>query len=576
MFTLGMHLPTAIPADTVEIEGSGVFVAEDANQWGSGPATIVDVGYTTEPLFLGFDFDTGSFGFDGIAGSEPFAFGVAFDGRFAGRAGLEIGYYLDSGSVNARYPFAFQYQYVDTPGIEDQIRNDPGWDRRIDMAPSFTQDGDTWVETNFPEVGAYADAVFDFQGRAVVEGCVFGCVDVNLIPSFLRDVEERQQLFAFNGPDRVTGLPDGQLSIMGLDGVGFSIDDTGGGSGQPELNDPTKKAQSGKIGGGVGVVVEVDNIGFGEPITVSGGFGYGPFAVTTELAEITLSLPEQLDMQGIADRTTAVTRLDAAASDQIADLRLDVDALTASFVPFLPPGGVNIDMGIASLNLLLFDYKLGPALELAQAVSLAPEPTLSLAFDQRINVVKNGVVERTDQVDVRLGQDSLAIQFPNRELNVTPEFSLNPKFENDLDLNLSLSSRLEALGLGAEFFGVGGFELGPLYTREDQLARTRLAELVDTRFDLTGTIEEAVNLNLQPFTLGEGWRLSGEAADLPRYASAVDADGSASYGFRFDSTDLAVGPEDVWVSYFGSGEDTYRESWYSVRKTFIFDELSSA
>jgi hypothetical protein len=537
----------------VSVGGGGVFVAEDANQWGSGPATIVDVGYNTDPLFLGFSFDTGNFGFDGIAGSEPFAFGLAFDGRFAGKAGLEIGYYFDSGSVDARYPFEFGYQYMDTEGIESAILADPSWNRQISMGPSFEQSaqpGDTWLTTNFPEVGAYADAVLQLQAKAIVEGCIFGCLEVNLIPSFLRNVDERQELFAFNRPD-ASGEPDGQLRVMGLGGVGFDID-TG------ELSNPGTTTQSGKVGGGAGIVVTVDNIGFGQPMTVSGGFGYGPFAVTTELAEMTLSLPQALDMQGALDTSSPVTRLSAASSDSVVDLKLDMDAMVAAFVPFVPPGDVTVDLGIASLELLLIDYKLGPSLDLAQNVSLAPEPTLSLDFDQAINVFKNGEILRTDHVDVLLGVDDIAIQFPNRELNVTPTFSLNPKFSNDLDLNLSLNSRLEALGLGADFFDIGGFEIGPLFTREDQLANTKLADLVTTRFDLTGAIEDAVNLNLQPFTLGEGWRLAGESAALPRYAAVTLPDGSADYSFRFDQTDLAAGPQPMYVSYFGSQGDTYR------------------
>jgi hypothetical protein len=537
----------------VSVEGSGVFVAEDANQWGSGPATIVDVGYTTNPLFLGFSFDTGNFGFDGITDTFIGSFGLAFDGRFAGKAGLEIGYYFDSGSVDARYPFQFGYEYMNTGEIETQISNLPSWNRQIDLGPSFiqaAQPADTWLTTNFPEMGAYADAVLRLQAKALVEGCIFGCLEVNLIPSFLRNVNERQELFAFNRPD-ATGEPDGQLRLMGLDGLAFEAD-TG------EMSDPTKTKQSGKVGGGAGIVVTVDNIGFGEPMTVSGGFGYGPFTVTTELAEMTLSLPEALDMQAALDISNPVTRLAAASSDSVADLKLDMDAMVAAFVPFLPPGGITVDMGVASMDLLLVDYKLGPSLDLAQTVSLAPEPTLSLDFDQAINVFKNGQILRTDHVDVLLGVDEIAIQFPNRELNVTPGFSLNPKFSNDLDLNLSLNSRLEALGLGADFFGVGGFDIGPLFTRDDQLANTKLADLVSTRFDLTGAIEDAVNLNLQPFTLGEGWRLVGESPELPRYAAVVLPDGSAEYEFRFDPTDLGAGPLDMYVSYFGSQGDTYR------------------
>ena len=542
------------PADAiVSIDASGIFQAQGANQWGSGAATIIDVGYKTDPLFLGFNFDTGNFGFDGIADTFIGSFGVAFDGRFAGKVGLEMGYYFDSGSVDARYPFQFGYQYMNTAEIQSTITTDANWNRVIDLAPSFVQTGDTWLNTTFPQVGAYADAVLQLQAKAEIEGCIFGCVEVNLIPSFMRDVDQSQELFAFNRPD-ATGQPDGELRIMGLNGMAFETDS----GNQPELSDPTKTNQSGKIAGGAGIVVSVDNIGFGQPITVSGGFGLGPFAITTELAEMTLSMPEALDMQATLDTSTPVTKLAATANDSVVDLKLDMDAMVSAFVPFLPPGGVNIDMGVASLDLLLVDYKLGPSLDLAQTISLAPEPTLSLDFDQAINVFMNGEVLRTNHVDVRLGIDDLAIQFPNRELTVTPTFSLNPKFNNELDLNLSLNSKLEALGLSADFLGLGGFEFGPLFTREDQLASTKLADLITTRFDLNGSIENAVNLNLQPFTLGEGLRLSGESEALPRYAAATFADGSAEYGFRFDATDLAAGPQNVYVSYFGSQGDTYR------------------
>ncbi len=549
-------LASAATADIVTVDGSGIFTASGANQFGSGPATIVDVGYANDPLFLGFQFDTGHFGFDGIADTIVGSFGAAFDARFAGRAGLEVGYYFDSGSVDASYPFQFGYQYLDTVGIEEQIQADPDWNRLIDFAPSFQQVGDTYLRTEFPEVGAYADFVIDLEASARVEGCIFGCVGFDLIPGFLRDVSARQELFSLNRPDPETGEPNGQISIFGTDSLSFEKEWELGG--QPSVAGSTN--QSGKAGGGAGIVVEVSDIGFGQPISVSAGVGYGPISATTELANLTLRMPSELDLEANVDTSSPVTKLSASASDSIVDLRLDVDGLAAAVLPFIPPGEVNLNLGPAGLSLNILDYELGPQLALSQSVSLAPEPTLRLEFDQQINVLVNGERRRTDVVDLRLGEDeTFEIQFPNRELNVTPSFSLNPKLTNDLDLNLTLSQTLQALGISASFAGAEVFSAGPLITREDELARTKLADLVDTRFDLTGAIEDAVNVNLQPFTLGDGWRLSGESADVPRYAASILPDGGGEYSFRFDGTDLAVGEETAYVSYFGSQGDTYRE-----------------
>jgi hypothetical protein len=557
----------------VAVSGSGVFTATGANQFGTGPATIVDVGFNTDPLFLGFQFDTGQIGFDGIAETVVGNFGVAFDARFAGKAGLEVGYYFDSGSVDARYPFNFGYQYLDTAGIKSAITADPAWNRQINLSPTFGQSGQTYLRTNFPEVGAYTDFVVQLQASAEIEGCIFGCVEFNLIPGFLRNVDERQELFAFNRPDPTTGKPDGNLRIFGLNSVPFETALEFGSKEQPKIADPTKTEQSGKAGGGAGIVVEVSNIGFNQPISLSAGVGYGPISATTELANLTLKMPQELDLEGSHSTPagSTVPRLDASGKDGIVDLKLDVDALAGAVIPFIPPGEVTLSLGPASLHLNLFDYELGPQLSLAQTVSLAPEPTLTLAFDQNINVVKNGVVERTNAVAVRLGVDDVQIQFPNRELNVTPTFSLNPKFSNNLNLDLALTQSLEALSLSADFAGLGGFELGPVYTREDELARTTLANLVNTRFDLTGAIESAVNLNLQPFTMGEGMRLKGESAAVPRYAESVQANGASTFSFRFDATDLGAGPKTVYVSYFGSHGDTYRSIHDEVFQECTFD-----
>ncbi len=164
----------------------------DASQFGPGEATVfgfgfddgkVDSNVQKRPEFLGFQFDTGPLTL-GEVKDGPFKskWGGKLRADFSGRLGFDVGFYVNSGSVDVNYDGMLNY-VIDDPGNNQPIRINTVLD---------VEDGSLY--TISPKVGAYADLVLELNARIRATGCVWDCVNAGT--SFKLD--ERFEIFSIN------------------------------------------------------------------------------------------------------------------------------------------------------------------------------------------------------------------------------------------------------------------------------------------------------------------------------------------------------------------------------------------
>ena len=167
------------------------YEALGASQFGDGDAAVLGFGFDDgrgaidpEPYFLGFDFDTGRKTYGGIA-TDP-VFGTRWGGTatvdFDGRLGFDLGFYVNSGSVDVTYDGAVNYVVDATSNTNAAIST------YVDV-----QDGSLY--TISPKIGAYADLVVELDADVDVTGCVAGCVTANLLDI---NVAHAEEMFALN------------------------------------------------------------------------------------------------------------------------------------------------------------------------------------------------------------------------------------------------------------------------------------------------------------------------------------------------------------------------------------------
>lgn len=296
------------------------FGTLDQNMWGGGTAIVLE---DTIPIGLSWGRpDPLSFHVGGtnnvVIIPEGCIFGVCWPavtgetgaelgGKTDGYIGIEAGYMIDSGSINAFYQTDVVLKYPDAGTVT------PGETFTIS---SVVVDPSAGFDTNFPEIQAYVDLVFDvyadLQAKAVVLG-VGPDFDVTLI-----DVDETIEIIGFNRDG------DGQLSVLGLD--------------------------TGLVG------KEIDLV-------------YGDFTVTIPDIETTSTMtgPDTYESEGETDFLELGIDVDKIATDIICSALL------------LPPGSIALSgdiEGVLSYDIL--DIDVGAELDILQSFLFEPELMISL------------------------------------------------------------------------------------------------------------------------------------------------------------------------------------------------------
>jgi len=250
--------------------------------------------------------------------------GVALSATSDGRAGVELGVKIDSGSVNAKVSYLASLEIPNTTLLD---KSTP-----INFNPNSILAGTNTLNTSFASLAVSVDAVLEVSGGVVAEGCFLlaGCK----AGGSTFNIDERAPILSFNA--------DGEGGILLL--------------GQP----PSL---------------------FGYPDKADGF----PFAINVaDVATVTLHLPRP-DASGGLDPATQ--KLKAMGEDDLVDLILDVDNIIATAASAPGFFGRSVDIpALGSIGYDIINVAMGPTIDLKQEFELDPTLFVSLAFDKAVKI----------------------------------------------------------------------------------------------------------------------------------------------------------------------------------------------
>lgn len=170
------------------------FETSEQNMWGGGSSVTLE-----DQVFFGLDWDYYKY--------DPSTFysnflnvGLRYRVDTDGQVGVELGYSIDSGSVNASYPVGVQLTYPDQGTIL------PG--ETFTISSQYLVDSTAGFDTNFPEIQAYADLIFDVYVNYVLH-IYYAFNDYRYEDTI--DQDHSWEIIGFNRDG------DGQLRVFGED-----------------------------------------------------------------------------------------------------------------------------------------------------------------------------------------------------------------------------------------------------------------------------------------------------------------------------------------------------------------------
>ena len=172
------------------------------------------------------------------------------------------------------------------------------------------------------------------------------------------------------------------------------------------------------------------------------------------LGDITVNTPN-LDLIGSADTHQLATGLGASGDVDVVVVHADVLNLGLQAAG-LPPLSASLDFGIGSMSASLLEVNVGASVGIGQDFFL---------YDPKNVGIKLHVEETGEDLYFQAGQAisyTVATQFADQQLHVTPTFTLGPTpFINNTDLLIGPDVNVQALEACFDIFGVGDC-LGPL------------------------------------------------------------------------------------------------------------------
>lgn len=347
--------------------------------------------------------------------------GLELDVNSSGKVGLEFGYTVNSGSVDAEVDFnalAWLPEQPQEVGVS------------IDLNSSSALNGGS-IQTQSPEIEAYISAIMQLSGSVDATACIIlaGCTTGS---SKLPTIDMDQRILSID--------PN---SIIILDGIL---------PGDEPLAEIPLANQSITLSGGLTTtappapVFELSS-SIGAEISSAPGIP----AVTTDLAEITVNVPN-IATEGELDNG----QITSAGRDDLLELQLDLDGLAVVATSgSLPPAGVTLDVVAAEVHIDIIDVDMGPTLGLTQDFELFPTLMTTVEFSNSILI--NGIAGLQDS------WTGAWADLPDFSLFDTTVFSptywVDVILENDFGLDLGLSGTLDVLKIQAN---LGPLTIGPI------------------------------------------------------------------------------------------------------------------
>lgn len=424
------------------------FLAENVNQFGGGDALVIN-----EDVFLGAAFDTGNRQFGGYVDSFGLKTGARADLRLHGRAGFDVGFFINSGSVDADF---------DDVSVQQQFADPLTAGEQIDVETLQELLGGSF-ETISPTLGAYTDLVFELAGHAKLNARVLDSGSGLTVGGPFNVADIDQELFAFNRDN------DRQVRVLGQ-----SVNPAD----ELKISTPVSKVPpvslelvGSPIPNQLGMT-ETVNVVFGDVLNrpkveqQKAGTKYPELDVGVELATFSQSIP----YVGLQDQSLSNGSLSAvserSADTLIADMNVHLGRLVNPAF-----GKFNLSVGPASLSVTPLSFTTGPALHAWQSVQITPTSTLTWDFDRETRFRLEGGAWQTDtSVTFPAGAD-LDVEFDGSPVEVSPTWHFDAQMHNRIAIDVSLLGKLkvgelefdidvpnpvkEALGLPAS--------IGPLY-----------------------------------------------------------------------------------------------------------------
>ena len=418
----------AWPALAGAIAGGGRYQSTlGIGQFGNNSSTVLNWDRTGDDFF-GFAFDTGRREIGGVVGGRYTGrYGAEATYDFSGRAGLEMGLSVDSGTIAVDLPFDF--------GVDYGSADPSAW---TDVDTSFAATSAASLQTTSPSVSAFADFVFDFNPYVWARGCAVGCFARTILDQDNR-VTRSYELLAVNRDG------DGQVRIGNVLGGGAY-----------SLGDPIDIGDFGTL--------TVDN----PNLTVSDGTPDAQSVLSGSAIAPVASL--NFDIDSIIG--TFASSAFGVPYTGGGELGIDVGPFEANVLV--------IDYDITPY--------LGLEQQVEVTPNAVMQMNFSRPMEVRINGASLGAVNR---VAFTPGVDDVEFKFPGREVEVAGRVVLLPEVTNQLDLVGGVDHRLRAIGASIGIEDVGGIGFGPVYdTSNPLIPATTLVDLYDATYRLRGDMTE--------------------------------------------------------------------------------------
>ena len=491
------------------------------------PTTTNQSGQVSGSYFLGGSFATGDQSVGSISSTAVGDFGAELNLNLSGQVGVNLGYSASTGGqVTAAYTgVSLQQNYAEPTQFNQQVNFTPQNTNVSYGTGSFSTMG--------PSVSASASLVANVAGS--IGGTFAFFKSVSGGSSFSTNINQP----LFNVGIGSTGSSNGNglgltLGVLGQD-ISSPVNAL---AGSPSLSFSANPAGpeipvyiSGSVSG------STNPFGAHESLSLGFGEGEGNEAVG---GSVSLGSADQY----IPDLTLGSSNLQSGGvltdSEQgnLADLNIQAGPVVGALLAAGGfPGGAlaglagadTISVGPASVTFTPISFQVGPNLTLAQTSTVTPTSQLTYTFTDtalqpmNVDVVKNGQdLGLVSSVTFSPGQDNVSVKFAGTPIRVTPSWTFNETYHEELDLDVSFQGSLTAGSLSASFGDLSTPTLGPIYSQGFDFADYKIATL----YDNTSTIQTEMK-TLDPFIIGSTF-MSTLAV-----STTSDSNGSTSGSLRF-------------------------------------------
>lgn len=340
-----------------------------------------------------------------------------------GKVGLEFGYSVNSGSVDAAVEFSALAELPDQPVYSGD---------NIDINSTSSLDGGS-IQTQSPEIEAYISAILNLSGSVDAEACVVGACTSG--STDLPTIELDQSIISIDpGSIKILdGVLPGDEPLAEIPLLNQSLTLSGGAT----LTDPPIP------------VLELSTSLVGVPDITNQP--PGTTAVVVDLAEISVNVPN-IATSGELE----AGQITSDGEDELLNLQLDIDGL-ATVLAYTPVVGATLDLSVAEVHIDLIDVDMGPKLNVTQDFELVSTLMATLEFSS--SVLIDGIAGLQDSWT---GAWADLPDFSLFETTVfSPTYWVDVMLENDFGLSLGLTGTLDILQVSVEdALGIVG--LGPL------------------------------------------------------------------------------------------------------------------